>query len=331
MDISALFHLALFAGALLLLAFSTYQWRWPVRLSLWAGGVALLAVTIYSVTRERENYGLWRAFGDLWVHRHNPTESVLFLALQRNLGTLPNYASPLLDIGLIIAMGLALLALLSLSRGTVLERVTGAGLLVLTGAVVGALTSLGLVALGFGGEAQRTELVGYIASEADVHDGDTFWLGGISVRLFGVDAPELRQTCDSNAVRSPCGQVARDYLYHLLAGSLVHCTVQTKESGRLMESFGRPIAICRATPTGQSGGQADATFDVGQRMVSDGYAFIYEKPNTTFGLTAPALGAGYHLGCTLRPDVWRKDHQAWEESRAITDPVLQVGPCSAVP
>lgn len=48
-----------------------------------------------------------------------------------------------------------------------------------------------------------------ISGRAEVLDGDTLTVGGIPVRLVGIDAPELRQTCkDQVGGEYPCGEAA---------------------------------------------------------------------------------------------------------------------------
>ncbi len=64
-----------------------------------------------------------------------------------------------------------------------------------------------------------------------VGDGDTFALGGTTVHVFGIDAPEFAQQCRADAIHAPgpspcvpCGQRARDVLAGLVLGKTVTCT-----------------------------------------------------------------------------------------------------------
>ena len=88
-----------------------------------------------------------------------------------------------------------------------------------------------------------------------VHDGDTFTLDGTRWRLWGVDAPELDQTCAG----SPCGVQAREELRSLIACHSVTC----QPRGR---SYDRTVGVCTA------GG-----LDLGAEMVRSGCALDYRR------------------------------------------------------
>lgn len=101
---------------------------------------------------------------------------------------------------------------------------------------------------------------GFIRAEAPaVHDGDTVALGPVRVRLHGVDAPELNQTCARpDGSLWPCGTVARDRLAALAAGGDFACRALERDA------YGRVIGACFA------GGR-----DVNAIMVAEGLAWAY--------------------------------------------------------
>lgn len=72
-----------------------------------------------------------------------------------------------------------------------------------------------------------------LSGSATVHDGDTIKIGRQSIRLWGIDAVELRQTCGD----VKCGELARDMLKDIVANRNVTCTAK----GR---SYKRIVATC---------------------------------------------------------------------------------------
>lgn len=98
------------------------------------------------------------------------------------------------------------------------------------------------------------------AQRVRVIDGDGFQFGAEKIRLWGIDAPELRQECSKDGLRYPCGKIARDNLETLLAGQSVECVAQNRDR------YGRTVAICTA------GGE-----DVAGWMVSHGWALDWPR------------------------------------------------------
>jgi endonuclease YncB( thermonuclease family) len=89
-----------------------------------------------------------------------------------------------------------------------------------------------------------------------VTDGDTLKQGGITYRLWGIDAPELAQTCPDGW---PAGRLAATKLQELTAGPIV---CQEKDRDR----YGRIVAICRASGE-----------DLGAIMVREGLAWAFVR------------------------------------------------------
>jgi endonuclease YncB( thermonuclease family) len=86
-------------------------------------------------------------------------------------------------------------------------------------------------------------------------DGDSLNLSGIEVRLHGVDAPELAQSCMRGGAPWACGKEAAGRLANLIADKPVRC------EQRDIDDYGRIVATC------QAGG-----VDLGGAMVTDGLA-----------------------------------------------------------
>lgn len=127
-----------------------------------------------------------------------------------------------------------------------------------------------------------------ITGPASVSDGDGLRLNGQRIRLQGVDAFELHQTCEVG----PCGQTAKDALERLIAGRTVACEpVDT-------DRYGRTIAYC----------QADGV-DLGEQMVLQGHALAFRRYSTEYvdeEDQARASRAGAWAGRFDNPADWRR-------------------------
>jgi len=94
-----------------------------------------------------------------------------------------------------------------------------------------------------------------------VTDGDTIRIDDTRIRLFGIDAPEGKQSCTRQGVAWLCGQEAGGYLRKLVAGEVLTCAQRNKDR------YGRVVAICKL-PDGR---------DIGASMVAAGYALAYRQ------------------------------------------------------
>jgi len=99
-----------------------------------------------------------------------------------------------------------------------------------------------------------------IAGVAKAADGDTLTLGADRIRLFGIDAPELQQTCHRGGQSWPCGAEAKARLAALVDGREVVCSTDG------VDDFGRLLARCTA------GG-----VDLNRQMVMTGYAVAFRR------------------------------------------------------
>ena len=118
-------------------------------------------------------------------------------------------------------------------------------------------------------------------------DGDSLELGGHRVRLYGIDAPERRQSCEEAGQTTQCGRRAHTELTRLVSGKTIEC-----------ESFGldrydRTLAVCRAGAT-----------DLAATMVRAGWAVAY---GDYYGEEQVARRdrAGIWAGEFIEPADWR--------------------------
>jgi endonuclease YncB( thermonuclease family) len=105
-----------------------------------------------------------------------------------------------------------------------------------------------------------TALAGPLSGTGKSIDGDSLKVGATEVRLFGIDAPELSQTCSKRGQPWPCGSEAARQLSNLVDGRLLNCDSMG------IDKHGRTVARCR------SGG-----IDINRTMVATGYAVAYRR------------------------------------------------------
>lgn len=150
-------------------------------------------------------------------------------------------------------------------------------------AILGALALLAEYAL-------RRGAPGTLSGTVRVADGDSLVMGAERIRLMGLDAPELAQTCLGDGGEYPCGREARDALARLVAGRPVSC-----ESVR-RDRYGRALARCVA-----------GTMDINRAMVEAGWAVSYGD-YVEAEAAARRAGRGMWAGSFERPQDWRRIH-----------------------
>jgi endonuclease YncB( thermonuclease family) len=132
------------------------------------------------------------------------------------------------------------------------------------------------------------------AEEARVTDGDTLTVGAVQVRLFGVDAPELRQRCPAAGGGDwPCGKAAAARLAALVAAGPVRCEPQNTDR------YGRLVSICTA-----------AGADLGGALVAEGLARAYLRYSDAYAAdetAARAAGRGLWQGEATAPWEYRAE------------------------
>jgi endonuclease YncB( thermonuclease family) len=127
---------------------------------------------------------------------------------------------------------------------------------------------------------------------AIVIDGDTIDVAGERVRLFGIDAPELGQTCTANARRWRCGQQAATALAKKIGTRSVSC------AGKGHDQYGRTLAVCRVGRT-----------NLNAWLVTSGWALAYREYSTDYVAeedAARAGGKGMWRGAFVPPWDWRR-------------------------
>ncbi len=127
-----------------------------------------------------------------------------------------------------------------------------------------------------------------------VIDGDSLVVSGEDIRLLGVDAPELHQTCrDARGQDWACGQEARTKMRALIGRAEVRCASQSHDR------FGRALARCSTATIA----------DLGEAMVREGYAVNdFDGGYAAAEAQARAARRGLWQGDFERPQDWRRRH-----------------------
>ncbi|QDM41938.1 thermonuclease family protein [Altererythrobacter sp. TH136] len=96
--------------------------------------------------------------------------------------------------------------------------------------------------------ATTSAQAGTLSGQPQVIDGDTLEISGQRVRLFGIDAPELSQTCNRSGQAWECGKAAREHLAGMISTAQVTC------SGAEKDTYGRLVAVCQVSGVDLNGG-----------------------------------------------------------------------------
>lgn len=138
----------------------------------------------------------------------------------------------------------------------------------------------------------RVEMAGGegISGSARVIDGDTLTIGGERLRLSGIDAPELRQTCGGPDAEWPCGLAARDKLRTLVDGRETSCVTHGRDR------YQRLLGVCHR-----------GDIEINETMVADGLAVAYGSYGGAERRARDA-GAGVWAGPFEPPRDWRARH-----------------------
>lgn len=126
-----------------------------------------------------------------------------------------------------------------------------------------------------------------------VIDGDTLDVGGVRVRLHGVDAPEIGQTCTTLTGKSwDCGTWVSREVRARFQGAEASCEPVEKDR------YGRVVATCRVSGA-----------DLGRVLVQDGLAVAFRKYSDAYvkdEMRAKRSSKGLHAGAFQRPAAHRR-------------------------
>ena len=134
-----------------------------------------------------------------------------------------------------------------------------------------------------------------IIGTANVIDGDTIHIGKNKIRLHGIDAPEIEQTCNIEEQVWNCGLVSFKTLQKLTTKKEVTCKVNG------IDQYKRYIAECYLN-----------NLNINQYMVKQGWAIAYRYYSKEFvedEEIAQKNKSGIWQGTFIEPYLFRKNHK----------------------
>jgi len=144
------------------------------------------------------------------------------------------------------------------------------------------------------------KFISSFAKDVWITDGDTIKIGKEKIRLFGIDAPEIKQIC-KNKNNNPyaCGETSKDALRNLINGSeKIYCYYSERDR------YNRIIGECFVG--------ANSSFNINEFMVFMGHAVAYLKYSKKY-LEAQNKANNYKRGIwggTFDlPEEWRKKNK----------------------
>lgn len=139
-----------------------------------------------------------------------------------------------------------------------------------------------------------------LTGRAHASDGDSLRLGEERVRILGIDAPELDQTCTTRSGDSwPCSRASKDFLEQILAAHPIECIWDARDK------YGRVLATCTADDR-----------DIGKMMINAGMAISYSD-YAVEEARARSDRVGLWAGEFITPRQWRDGHRGREQPNNI--------------
>jgi endonuclease YncB( thermonuclease family) len=132
-------------------------------------------------------------------------------------------------------------------------------------------------------------------------DGDSFELGSVGVRLFGVDAPEGRQSCKRDGRDWACGDEAARKLRSFVGDRSITCT------RRDVDDYSRVVAVCRV-----------GNVDLAAEMARSGFATAYRRYSSDYvdeENEARAARRGIWAGEFTAPEAYRSEQRGAANER----------------
>ena len=133
----------------------------------------------------------------------------------------------------------------------------------------------------------------YLYGKANITDGDSLKIFNRKVRLFGIDAPEIKQKCTNYmGTLYNCVKVAKNALINKIAAEKVYCHYKD------LDRYRRALSICWVK-----------NINLNLWLVHNGYAVAYRRYSNKFikaEMRARNKKIGIWAGSFEIPEVWRR-------------------------
>ena len=159
------------------------------------------------------------------------------------------------------------------------------------------------------------------AFTADIRviDADSIELGGVKIRLFGIDAPEITQECeDTNGQMYACGKHSTGALKGLIE-AMSKNTIACNYNGK--DTFGRFLGECSI-----------GNININEWLVENGWALAYLKYSKKYIKNeniAKRNRAGIWVGKFVEPWSWRRGERLYSQYKQADNDCLIKGNISS--
>jgi len=150
-----------------------------------------------------------------------------------------------------------------------------------------------------------------------VIDGDTIIVDATRIRLFGIDAPEVKQSCNARGSLVSCGVQSKEALERKIKSAHVNCAVKSTDM------YGRRVAICRLESPPE---------DLNAWLVAEGHAVAYRRYSHMYVPledNARRKKKGIWASNFQEPEQWRKEHPRGKRNIEVPPGHLPASPPSA--
>lgn len=124
--------------------------------------------------------------------------------------------------------------------------------------------------------------------------------------MFGVDAPEGKQTCDRDGAKWACGREAATQLGMLVGNNRIECR------GQGTDPYGRTVAVCWVDG-----------FELNRTMIEQGWATAFRKYSSDYvanEVRAKAAGRGIWSSSFALPEDYRLAQEQRQTRQSFVSP-----------